>query len=212
MGRRSYRAAPERELVTQWPGSPQEAPMDLLQTILSAQNGQAVDQIGRQLGLDRSQTMSAIEQLLPALAGGVARNAASPDGLASLEAALTGGGHSRYLDNPMALGQPDAIQDGNGILGHIFGSKDVSRQVAANASAQTGIGADILKKMLPMLASVAMAAMAQRASRTANGQVTLGPSSGGGLFDLLGPLLGGGKPGGGGLGDVLGSIGGLFRK
>jgi hypothetical protein len=46
--------------------------------------------------------------------------------------------------------------DGNGILGHILGSKDVSRQVAAQASARTGIGADVLKKMLPLVATLAM--------------------------------------------------------
>jgi len=45
------------------------------------------------------------------------------------------------------------VQDGNGILGHIFGSKDVSREVAARASAQSGVGADVLKKLLPIGAS-----------------------------------------------------------
>ena len=112
------------------------------------------------------------------------------------------------------------MQDGNGILGHLFGSKDVSRQVAAGASAQTGIGADVLKKMLPMLASLAMGALAQRATRAPGGNVQLNPSSGGGLMDMLGPLLGGGggglggmfgcnQPAGGGLGDLLG---GLFKR
>lgn len=42
--------------------------MDLLQTVLGAQNGGAVDQIGRSFGLDQEQTVSAIGQLLPALA------------------------------------------------------------------------------------------------------------------------------------------------
>ena len=190
--------------------------MDLLQTILNAQNGGAVDQMGRQLGLDRDQTVSAIEQLLPALAGGMARNAVQPGGLQSLEAALTGGGHASYLDDLSRLSRPDTVADGNGILGHLLGSKDVSRQVAANASAQTGIGADILKKMLPMLASLAMAAMAKRAMRGSSGNVQLGPGNagGGGLMDMLGPLLGGGSGSGasGGLGDVLGSLGQLFKR
>src|SRR5690606_13319441 len=129
--------------------------------ILNAQNGQAVDQIGSSLGLGRDQTRSAIEQLLPALAGGMARNATQPGGLEGLEGALTRGSHGRYLDDPSQLGAPDSISDGNGILGHLLGSKDVSRQVAAKASAQTGIGTDILKKMLPMLASLVMASLAR---------------------------------------------------
>jgi len=105
------------------------------------------------------------------------------------------------------------VNDGNGILGHLLGSKDVSRQVAANAAAQTGIGADVLKKMLPMLASLAMAAMARRAMRGSNGQVQLGQATGGGgLMDMLGPMLGGGSGPSGGLGDIIGSLGQLFRR
>ena len=194
--------------------------MDLLQTILNEQNGRAVDDLGQQLGLDRTQTVSAIQGLLPALAGAMATNTAQPGGLESLEAALTRGGHGRYLDDPTQLARPEAIQDGNGILGHLFGSKEVSRQVASGASAQTGIGADVLKKMLPMVASLAMAALARRATRSTTGGVQLNPSSGGGgLMDMLGPLLGGG--GGGGLGGMLGGqqggglgdlLGGLFKK
>jgi len=184
--------------------------MDLLQTILHAQDGRAIDQVGQQVGLDRNQTMAAIQGLLPALAGGLAKNASQPGGLESLESALTRGDHTRYLDNPTALVQPEAVQDGNGILGHLLGSKDVSRQVASNVSTQTGIGVDVLKKMLPMVASLAMGALAQRAARTPSGSVQLGQDRGGAsLFDLLGPLLGGGQNAGGVLGGLLGS---LFRK
>ena len=193
--------------------------MSLLDTILNTNDGRAVDDLGRTVGLDRDQTMSAIQGLLPALAGAMAANAAKPGGRESLEAALTRGGHERYLDNPAQIGEPDAVEEGNGILGHLFGSKDVSRQVANGAAAQTGIGADVLKRMLPMLASLAMAALAQRAVRAPGGNVELEPPSGGGLMDMLGPLLGGGGGGvggtlggqqpGGGLGELLG---GLFKR
>ena len=194
--------------------------MNILETILNSNDGRAVDDLGRNLGLGRDETMSAIQGLMPALAAAMAANAAKPGGLESLESALTRGGHARYLDNPTQVAQPDAIQDGNGILGHLFGSKDVSRQVASAAAAQTGIGADVLKKMLPMLASLAMGALAQRAPRAPEGNVQLN-TPGGGLMDMLGPLLagsgglggmlGGQRAGdsGGGLGDLLG---GLFKR
>ena len=45
------------------------------------------------------------------------------------------------------------MADGNGILGHIFGSKDVSRQVAARAAQSSGVAPDILAKMLPLVAA-----------------------------------------------------------
>ena len=64
-----------------------------------------------------------------------------------------------------------------------------------------------------MIASLAMAALAQRATRTTTGNVQLGPSAGGGgLIDMLGPMLSGGQGSGGALGGLLGQLGGLFRK
>ncbi|MBK7469630.1 MAG: hypothetical protein IPI73_02305 [Betaproteobacteria bacterium] len=46
----------------------------------------------------------------------------------------------------------DDVNRGNDVLGQIFGSKDVSRAVAQNAAAQSGLDSSLLKKMLPMLA------------------------------------------------------------
>jgi hypothetical protein len=60
------------------------------------------------------------------------------------------------------LGQQANIAGGNAILGDIFGSKDVSRNVASAASAETGIGSDVLKKMLPMLAGVAIGTLSKQ--------------------------------------------------
>ena len=87
--------------------------------------------------------------------------------------ALTSGQHGRYLDNPSLLGSADTVTDGNAILGHILGTKDVSRAVASNAATRTGIGEDVLKKMLPVVATLAMAALArQTASAGAPGRMS----------------------------------------
>src|SRR5690606_5442092 len=95
------------------------------------------------------------------------------------------GNHARYLDNPGTLAQPGAVDDGNGILGHVFGSRDVSRQVAARASAQTGISADILKRLLPLVATMVMASFAKQ---RANGGTTAA-APGGDITGMLGSLL-----------------------
>jgi hypothetical protein len=164
--------------------------MSLLEQLLGANNGVAVDQISRQLGLDASQTTSALEALLPTVAAGLQRSATGGSGLEGLLGALTGGGGpARYAEDLSQLGQPAAIDDGNSILGQIFGSKDVSREVAARASAQTGIGADVLKAMLPMVAAMVMGAMARGAAGGPQlGQATAAPA-GGGLLDMLTPML-----------------------
>ena len=105
--------------------------MNLLKTILEAQGGGAVSQVASALGLEQKQASTGIEKLLPALTQGLTKNMGSEGGLQALLGALDKGGHDQYLDNPAALSDERAIKDGNGILGHLLGSKDVSRQVAS---------------------------------------------------------------------------------
>lgn len=174
--------------------------MNILDTILQAQGGQAVNGLGAQFGLDGRQTQTALSALLPALAGAVTQNASRPGGLDALLGALSGGQHARYLDEPDQLSRAEAVQEGNGILGHLLGSKDVSREVVSRAAAQSGIGADVLKRMLPLVATLLMGGLSQgtRAQAAPAGQ-------GGGLGDVLGSVLGGAQ-GGGGLASVLGGV------
>ena len=177
--------------------------MDILSALLAAQGGGATRQLGQQFGLNESQVSSALSALVPALAAGVQRNTSAQGGLDSLLGALTGGGHQQYVDDPSALGRPETIQDGNGILGHILGSKDVSRQVATQAAAQTGISSDLLKQMLPMVAAMMMGAMSKQASQPQAGGMSAG---GGGLLDMLTPMLDSNRDGSA-IDDVLGSVG-----
>ena len=141
--------------------------MNLLETILAAQNGGAVQQLGQQFGLGEEQTTAALSALVPALAAGFSRNVQQEGGLDSLAAALSGGRHSQYLDDPGTLQQADTVADGNGILGHIFGSKDVSRQVATRGRADAASSRSILKKMLPIVAAMVMGGRSRQASAPA---------------------------------------------
>lgn len=182
--------------------------MDLMELLMNTGGG-GISQIARQFGLREDQAQSAVASLLPALQGGLSRNIQQEGGMDSLVRALSGGGHQQYLDDPSILGSPDNIADGNGILGHILGSKDVSRAVAARASEQTGLGADILKKMLPMVASLVMGSLSRQSSQAPAGPAGFGQSGGGGLGDILGSILGSGSSGSAGddlLGGLLGKI------
>lgn len=185
-----------------------------------------IAEIGRQFGLNEAQTRAAFEQLAPVVAAGIRRNNQSDDGLAGLLKALQAGGHSQYADDPSALQYDQVAGDGNAILGHVFGSKDVSRGVANQAADLSGISSTVLKKMLPVVAAIIMGQLAKGmfgGGRTASANApTPAPApggAGGGLGDILGDILGGGagqgqatprggSPGGqgGGLGDILGDI------
>jgi hypothetical protein len=181
--------------------------MGVLDDLLNPQNSRAVRQIASQTGVGEADARSALEHLAPAISRGVQRNIATEGGLESLLRALQSGNHGRYLDDPGQLG--NAVDDGNNILGHVFGSKDVSRGVANQVSQETGIGADLLKRMLPLIASLVMGALARNASGSGFGGQPQPRSgdSGGGLGDILGSVLGGGQApqSGGGLGDILGA-------
>jgi hypothetical protein len=181
--------------------------MNILEQMLGGGGGDVVGQLAKSFGLDEQGATAALSSLVPALAAGVSRNASAPGGLDALVGALTRGNHQRYLEDPSTLAHPETTQDGNGILGHIFGSKEVSRSVAQKASSTTGIGADVLKKMLPVVAGLVMAQLAKRhaagpPAATASGSAE--PSPGGGLLGGLTGLLDGDRDGDVGLDDLLG--------
>jgi hypothetical protein len=184
--------------------------MNILDTIMSAGNGAAVRQLGSQFGLNEAQTASAVSALAPALSAGLRRNMQSPDGLSGLLAALSGGSHQQYIDNPAVLADAGSVAEGNGILGHVLGSKEVSRQVAAQAGAQTGIAPDVLKRMLPLVATLVMGAMSRQAA-AGGGASTAAAAGAGGLLDMLGGALDRNRDGSA-LDDITGMIGRTFGR
>ena len=101
-------------------------------------------------------------QLLPALAQGVQNNVGQEGGLESILGALSGDRHDQYIDNPSSIAGAGAVEEGNGILGHLLGSKDASRALAQQVSGNTGISDMLIKQMLPVVASMAMGAMSKQ--------------------------------------------------
>ena len=144
---------------------------------------QSLGSLASNLGLDASTTNNLVGALAPALMGALQKQTSSQDGLAGFKNALQNGKHQEYLSNPDSMSSPETVQDGNNILGHILGSKDVSRNVAAQAAESTGINSSLIKKALPLIASLAMGAM----SKSSNAGQSLDNST----SDLLGGLMGG---------------------
>jgi hypothetical protein len=161
---------------------------DILQAILQSQGGNATQNLAERFGISDSQAGSAVSALLPALLGGLKNNIGEQSGFESLLGALAGGGHQRYVEDPETIFSQETVRDGNGILGHLLGSKDVSRQVANQAAARTGIGTDVLKQMLPVVATMLMGALSKQ---TQGGNPAAVSSLGGqeGLLGLVTPFL-----------------------
>lgn len=174
-----------------------------LTDILSQAGG--IDSMARDLGIPPALAKQGAEALLPAILGGFKKQAQGSGGIEGLGGLLGQLGGGGLLDAVLGP-QPTPVEAGNDLLGQIFGTKEVSRSVAGDAAAKTGIDAGTLKKMLPILAMLVAGYMAQRGD---------GTNSGGGLGGVLGNVLGGAMGGGaapaaGSGGGALGGLGSLL--
>jgi hypothetical protein len=162
-------------------------------TDILAQTG-GLQSMARELGASETDVAAAAAALAPAILGGFKKQVQTqPSGLDALGGLLGQLGGGGLLEQVLAP-QPTDVTAGNDVLGQIFGSKDVSRTVAQNAAARTGLDLTLLKRMLPMLAMLLTGYMARRGGGAAAPPVP----SGGGLASML-DLNGNGNP----LDDIL---------
>ena len=173
--------------------------------LLNSPIGQTIiSNVAGSLNLDQKQASSAVGLAIPAILGGLERNAKTPEGAQSLNNALNDSRHDgSLLENlgGLLLGNTQEIsQDGNGILGHIFGSQRAD--VEQGISQKTGISLQKIGPLLALLAPIVMAYLGKQKRQT--------NTNAGGLGDLLGGILGGGtqKKSGG----LMGMLGGLLDK
>ena len=175
-----------------------------LEDLLGQEQGSAaVGQISQTAGLDPSTTASVIQTALPAILGGLANNAATPDGAESLNNALDQHHDGSLLDNLGGLSSmifggdtqaaPPPQADAGGILGHIFGNSQ--GQVAQQVSNQTGVSTGQVAQVLMMLAPIVMSYLGRQKQQQG--------VDAGGLGGLIGGLLGGQSA------AAAGGIGGL---
>ena len=151
-----------------------------------AQTG-GVQAMARELGISEAEAANGAAALAPAILGGFKRQAqAQPEGFAGLGGLLGQLGGGGLLADVLSP-QPTNVSRGDDVLGQIFGSKDVSRSVAEQASARTGLDPSLLKKMLPIVAMMVTGFMARQ-----QGGPSTGATAAGGVGGMLGGLLGGG--------------------
>ena len=172
--------------------------LNLFDMLNQSQNGQGMDQLARQFGLSPQQAQQAVEALMPAFSQGLKRNASDPYGIAGFMSALASGQHGKYFEDAQNAFSPQGVADGNGILGHLFGSKDLSRAVAAQAAQATGIGQDVLKQMLPVIASMVMGGLFKQSTNQMQGAQAGGFGASNPLGEIIEQMMrqGGGLGGG----------------
>ena len=155
---------------------------DLTSSVFQQLDQSHIESIAQQHGVDPGQAGDAIQQALPLLLGGLARNTATPQGADSLFGALernhasldvggllgsifggggaqsSGGGLGDVLGAVLGGGGGSApATNGAGILGHIFGGR--RGQAEQGLGQTTGLGSAGAGQLLAMLAPLVMAVL-----------------------------------------------------
>ncbi len=147
-----------------------------------------IDGTSKQLGQDKAKTAKALNAALPLLLGAMKNNAKTPQGAIGLLSALGNEKHGgSILDNlGSILGgksiDKDVLQDGAGILGHLFNGKE--KNVASAVSKTSGLDAVSAMNTLKVAAPVLMGLLGKE-SRQKN------VTDQNGIGNLLSGLLGG---------------------
>lgn len=207
--------------------------MSILEALSQQLGEDRIAQISRQIGADPQATASAIQMALPTVLGGLANNAAQPDGAQSLDRALDRDHDGSLLDDPGALlgamsgatGGGAKATDGAGILGHIFGGRrDVVQQGLGRAS---GLSGQQMTQLLMILAPIVMSYLGRMKRQQGMDAGGLGGAlqqerqqmeeRSPGIGGILGDLLGGGGADRPGIADDIARmapnvLGGLFGK
>jgi hypothetical protein len=165
-----------------------------LQDLLGHEQGsQALDEISSNVGAEPSAVNSAISAALPAILGGLANNASSPQGAESLNTALeedhAGGGilgnlgglAGMIFGGQQAAEPPPPQANAGGILEHIFGNSQGA--VAQDVSRKSGLGLGQVAQIMMFLGPIVMGYLGKQKQEQGVGADGLG--------GLLGGLLGG---------------------
>lgn len=158
--------------------------LPLFDMMLKAQNGAAMDTLAKQFNLAQEQAAQAMAALLPAFSSGLQRTAANPYDLSALMSGMVSGTYGPYFEDMAKAFTPKGMADGNAVLEKLFGSKEMSRAIARQAEQLTGIGQDILKRMMPAMADTIMGGMFKQMTGQMTGQMQQNPFSADGMNQM----------------------------
>ena len=153
-------------------------------------NPQIAGSIAKQVGIDVGDAGSIIGKLAPILMGSAKKNLQSDRDSGDLLSQIEDNQFSEMLDKPEeAVQREDLTHIGNDILGQLTGSKENSRKVAKHVEEETGMSADIIKRMLPMLAPLIIGALTKKAEPQIEEYQKQSQTQAGGLENILTNLI-----------------------
>jgi hypothetical protein len=135
--------------------------VQLLESI-AGPGGKNLVRIAQGLDLTPEVAAAVLHAVLPELKRNMERETLSRGGLAQIIQRLGDTKQEEFLDDAMDLASPKAVERGNGLLGSILHTKYQSRALADRAEKETGVPAGKIRRMLPRIANLSMAALQQQ--------------------------------------------------
>jgi hypothetical protein len=156
--------------------------LNMFDLFRQAQGGAAFDNLARAYGLTPEQLRAMTAALTPAFAQGVQRQAQSDEAARRFTELFQTEAYARAFEAQAAALDPATRGAGENALDALFGSKEVSRAVAAQASAASGVQAKIIREVLPVLASILMGGFMKAAQGAGGGSGAAFPGVFGEMF------------------------------
>jgi len=122
--------------------------------------------VGQDLSPDA--TRAVIEAVAPEIRHYLEARTLSRGGLADVVTILGNDAQRGFLEPDTDLTSPDAIQRGNDLLDQIWQTKYRSRLVADRAAKETGVPSEKIRRMLPRIANLTFAALAEETQPALN--------------------------------------------
>jgi hypothetical protein len=138
--------------------------IDWFDVMRRAQGGEAFENLARQFGLTADQARTASLAVLPAFAMGLQRNFTQPSTAPDLFRTMLGP-FATFWESAAQTSTPQARQQGQQLLDRLFDNDEVSRRVAQQAAAFSGVGVDVMQQMLPLIAGILAGGLARMASQ-----------------------------------------------
>ena len=174
---------------------------NLTQVLMSALGSQGLDSMAQKAGVQREQASSALEGIIPAILGGMAKNTQSPEGAGSLISALDKDHDGSILDNVAGfMGDSSKAGIGAGILKHVLGGN--RSNVESRLGEKTGMSSGSIGTLMEIAAPLIMGYLGKQRKQNPSGM------SNSGIGSILGGLTGAADKGTGlDLGDILDVVG-----
>ena len=143
-----------------------EQATELIDIILAANDGKTAGALALAGDYSVDAAEKALKTHVREIGSKIAVKARDPEELELLLDVIEAGEHDDYLTNPDALLSREAVEEGEEILAHVYGSVERARAVASTLRKPHGISEEKMQRMMTLAATLCVAALVKRGQQT----------------------------------------------